>query len=438
LFRKQLLADVEGQDEPRHTAAMPALRKVVVGVGERYALRIARPLGGQERTLTLRSQTAPEASRSALLDGLQPAVPIETLGPVFAVAGTAVPTNDNVSQRDLVEKESRQLNASVAMIRTKLRGSMFPVTFLLIVICLFFSQSARSQADAVLAEIGQFKITVSDLDNKVNRILKIQEHVGEPVDPDKEAILLEMVRIAVFSKEALAVGLEKDKEVIDRMNNLRKRNKVDTEDHLQENDEDKARARVINEYVLATAYLEKEFDDKIEISDTEALGFFQRNRSDFMDLEKIKARQIFIMTSIETDMGEARKEAEGILERLNNGEDFIALAREFSDDSLLKETGGDLGYFTRGRLVPELEETVFQLSRGEVTPILQTSDGFHIFKLEDRVEGKPREYQDVRGEIVKKLKDERRDELYNTIEEELFKKYEVKVFRDLIPISPGD
>jgi hypothetical protein len=92
-------------------------------------VRIARPHGVQESTLTLRSQTAAEASASALLDCLQLAVPIETLGPVFAVAGTAVPTNDNVSQRDLVEKESRQLNASVAMIRTKLRGSMFPVTF---------------------------------------------------------------------------------------------------------------------------------------------------------------------------------------------------------------------------------------------------------------------------------------------------------------------
>jgi len=85
--------------------------------------------------------------------------------------------------------------------------------------------------------------------------------------------------------------------------------------------------------------------------------------------------------------------------------------------------------------VPELEEPVFHLKKGEISPILKTSGGFHIFKLEDRIEGKPMEYQDAREEIVKKLKDEKRNESYKDIEGKLFKKYEVKIYKERIPTS---
>ena len=80
---------------------------------------------------------------------------------------------------------------------------------------------------------------------------------------------------------------------------------------------------------------------------------------------------------------EARKKAESILARVRKGEDFAKLAGEFSDDGS-KETGGDLDYFSRGRMVPEFEQAAFALKPGDVSDLVETQYGFHIIKVEDR------------------------------------------------------
>ena len=101
---------------------------------------------------------------------------------------------------------------------------------------------------------------------------------------------------------------------------------------------------------------------------------------------------------------EARKKAESILARVRKGEDFAKLAGEFSDDGS-KETGGDLDYFSRGRMVPEFEQAAFGLKPGEVSGLVETQYGFHIIKVEDR---RPAPVDDpmTQQQILAKLKPE--------------------------------
>ena len=80
---------------------------------------------------------------------------------------------------------------------------------------------------------------------------------------------------------------------------------------------------------------------------------------------------------------EARKKAESILARVRKGEEFAKLAGEFNPDAT-KETGGDLDYFSRGRMLPEFEQAAFALKPGEVSNLVETQYGFHIIKVEDR------------------------------------------------------
>ncbi|HEX5735211.1 MAG TPA: peptidylprolyl isomerase [Blastocatellia bacterium] len=80
---------------------------------------------------------------------------------------------------------------------------------------------------------------------------------------------------------------------------------------------------------------------------------------------------------------EARKKAESILARVRKGEDFAKLAGEFNPDAT-KETGGDLDYFSRGRMLPEFEQAAFALKPGEVSDLVETQYGYHIIKVEDR------------------------------------------------------
>lgn len=78
-----------------------------------------------------------------------------------------------------------------------------------------------------------------------------------------------------------------------------------------------------------------------------------------------------------------REQAEAILKRLREGEDFAALARQFSADGS-RANGGDLGWFGRGAMVTEFENATFALKPGQVSELVKTVFGYHIIKLEER------------------------------------------------------
>jgi peptidyl-prolyl cis-trans isomerase SurA len=90
----------------------------------------------------------------------------------------------------------------------------------------------------------------------------------------------------------------------------------------------------------------------------------------------------------------AQERAAEILERARGGEDFAQLARRFSEDPGTRERGGDLGWFRRRQMVPEFDRAVFAMRPGEISPVVETSFGFHVIKLE-RVRGAERQARHV-------------------------------------------
>lgn len=83
----------------------------------------------------------------------------------------------------------------------------------------------------------------------------------------------------------------------------------------------------------------------------------------------------------ETFNEEARAQAQAVLVRVNAGEDFAELAKEFSADPSSGPRGGDLGCFGPGVMVPEFEEAVFSLKVGETSDLVQTAFGYHIIRV---------------------------------------------------------
>lgn len=130
--------------------------------------------------------------------------------------------------------------------------------------------------------------------------------------------------------------------------------------------------------------------------------------------EQVHARHILIATKsaeMPTEQGgldkpAARAKAEEVLKRVKAGENFENLAKEYSDDGS-KQNGGDLGWFGKGRMVPEFENAAFALQPGQTSEIVESQFGFHIIKNEGRRTGDPeRAAQEVAQEKEKKLIEE--------------------------------
>jgi len=74
------------------------------------------------------------------------------------------------------------------------------------------------------------------------------------------------------------------------------------------------------------------------------------------------------------------KEAQAVLARLSKGEKFSNIAKEVSRDPGSGKRGGDLGWFTRGKMVKEFEQAAFSLEKGQTSPIVKTQFGYHIIR----------------------------------------------------------
>ncbi|HVF54910.1 MAG TPA: peptidylprolyl isomerase [Pyrinomonadaceae bacterium] len=113
----------------------------------------------------------------------------------------------------------------------------------------------------------------------------------------------------------------------------------------------------------------------------------------------------YIAAHPELDTKKARAQAESIAQRAKAGEDFAALAKEFSTDGS-KDQGGDLGWFGRGMMVKPFEEAAFALKPGEVSGVVESQFGYHIIKLEERrtqngTDGKPAEQVRARHILIR-------------------------------------
>ncbi|NLD18098.1 MAG: hypothetical protein GX666_11055 [Tissierellia bacterium] len=143
---------------------------------------------------------------------------------------------------------------------------------------------------------------------------------------------------------------------------------------------------IIKDNITITEFRNKKMAE-YEISDEEIQKFFEENQ-DYMN--EAEARHILV---------ETEEEANNVLKRLENGEDFAELAMELSQDPGSAVQGGDLGYFAQGAMVEEFDTFVFGAEVGEVSEPIQTQFGFHIIE----VTGKKSSVEDFKDDIVKAL-----------------------------------
>ncbi|MDZ7618351.1 MAG: peptidylprolyl isomerase [Patescibacteria group bacterium] len=158
-----------------------------------------------------------------------------------------------------------------------------------------------------------------------------------------------------------------------------------------------------------------------EATDEETQAFYDSHPEDYSQPAQVRARHILL-----NEKEGAKEAVEALHKRIVAGEDFAALASEHSDCPSGQQ-GGDLGFFSKGRMVPEFAEAAFALKTGEVSAPVQTEFGYHIIKVEDRHDAKKLEFGEVQEDIKKKLGNEKFETKLSELIEQLKKTTKVTI-----------
>jgi parvulin-like peptidyl-prolyl isomerase len=145
----------------------------------------------------------------------------------------------------------------------------------------------------------------------------------------------------------------------------------------------------------------REIKSKIVIKEEDLRKTYSQNLKGYTDPLEVKVQQIFLpipQWATEEQITTIRKEAQSILGKARQGEDFAQLAVNYSKGPEASE-GGVLGFFKAKELRPELEEAAFKLKPGELSDLIKSPEGFHILRVMERKGGEPKPFAEVQDKI---------------------------------------
>lgn len=141
---------------------------------------------------------------------------------------------------------------------------------------------------------------------------------------------------------------------------------------------------------------------KVSVPAGDIVRYYNDNLQQYQTPEQIRASHILLKTEGK-DEATVRKQAEDVLAQVKGGADFAELAKKVSEDDGSKATGGDLDFFSRGRMVAEFDTAAFAMKPGQTSDLVKSQFGFHIIRVTDTRAAVTRTLDEVRPQIQEQL-----------------------------------
>ena len=231
------------------------------------------------------------------------------------------------------------------------------------------AKATAPDPDKVIATVGDMKIRQWELDMAEDSL--DPQFAKMPEAQRRVAALSTAIDVKMLAKKAEEAGLDKSEEFKREMQFTRER-------------------------ALHNLYFKNKVVDAI--SDADIKARYDKEVAAQPPEEEVKARHILVKT---------KKEAEDIIKQLDKGADFAKLAKEKSTGPSAAK-GGELGYFSKGQMVPAFEQAAFSLKPGQYTeePV-KTQFGWHVIQVEDKRKAPPPPLDEVSGQVKQVLMRER-------------------------------
>lgn len=167
----------------------------------------------------------------------------------------------------------------------------------------------------------------------------------------------------------------------------------------------------IADHLRERAWLDRQLH--LEVSETECRNYFAQHSSQFTQPARYHVAHLFVAAPLgsPSDVTETKRQTvEDWAQRLQNGEQFVDLAAQFSEDEASKKRGGDLGWFSDKRMPPDFMNAVHFLGVGDTSPVVQTKLGFHILRLIETQLPGALSFEEAQPEVVAQIQNEKRRE----------------------------
>lgn len=242
----------------------------------------------------------------------------------------------------------------------------------------------------IVALVNGKEITKMDLDESIARFPRDKQNYLLTEEGQKQ-LLEQMIAFELISEDAKENGLENDKEYLVQLEKLKKE-------------------------VLTQVAINKLLAD-VEISDDEICEFYEKNKHMFVDEESVGASHILV---------DSIDKINEISSEIEKGLTFEEAARKYSTCPS-KAQGGNLGIFTRGKMVPEFEEAAFALEVGKVSEPVMTQFGYHLIKVGEKHPASAKPLDSVKNLIKNQLTQEKQTQKYAQYVNDLKQRYNVEI-----------
>lgn len=224
------------------------------------------------------------------------------------------------------------------------------------------SLGSAAVAATELAKIGSKTLTDAQIKSTLGNMSESQKAQINS-DPDIKAKFVDqMVTEELFVQEAEKKGITKDADF---------RNTLET-----------ARRRI-----LAQMFLQKSVEPKL--TDANVKAFFESHKARYSQ-DEVHARHVLL---------KEENEAREVYSKAKAGEDFETLAKKYSKDPSAAQNGGDLGFFTRSRMVPQFADKAFSMKKGEISEPVKSPFGWHVIKVVDTRPGKAVSFDEIKEQV---------------------------------------
>jgi peptidyl-prolyl cis-trans isomerase C len=278
--------------------------------------------------------------------------------------------------------------------------------------------SAPAAGSKIIAEIGAEKITEADLDSIIENDINSQLEpmamfmTAEQLNEQKKK-MLEQYKTTEAKQRYLQNWLAQ--EVLYRQA---------LQEKLTEEPETKKHIDQLMRSALSQIIMNRELASKINITETDIQTYYMANKDKFVEPAKAQISHILV---------DDEQQAKELIEKINNGEDFGELAKQFSQDEETKQNGGRIAAeVSKGSDVPgigtenELNEKIFAVDAPKVLDKpFKTEKGWEIIKVETKTDERQKSLDEVKQQVVMMLANQKSQDVQRDCIEQLMDKYNV-------------